>query len=100
VDAVPFAVAPLLVLKLREPTRGRGGVAGVADPPREKEAGFRLAASVWSEMMERHYPNTTRLCLRRDVFDRLYPYKTRRGLPTWEQALEAILPPAHEGGAS
>jgi hypothetical protein len=30
--------------------------------------------------------------VRRDVFDRLYRYKMRRGIPTWEQTLESILP--------
>ena len=35
-------------------------------------------------MMEHYYPNTAWLCLRKDVFDRLYRYKSRRGLPTWE----------------
>jgi hypothetical protein len=29
--------------------------------------------------------------LRRDVFDRLSGYKTRRGLPTFEQTLERLL---------
>jgi hypothetical protein len=77
------------------------GVGLQASPiPWEKEASFRLPASVWREMMDRHYPNAAWLCLRRDVFDRLYLYKSRRGLPTWEQALEAILPPADERGAS
>ena len=47
-------------------------------------------------MMERYYPNTAWLCLRQDVFDRLYRYKSRRGLPTWEQALEGLLPPAEK----
>ena len=27
----------------------------------------------------------------RDVFERLYHYKSRSGLPTWEQALEKLL---------
>jgi hypothetical protein len=34
--------------------------------------------------------------LRRDIFDRLYQYKRERGIPTWEQALESILPPETE----
>jgi hypothetical protein len=42
-------------------------------------------------MMEMHYPNTAWLCLQRDVFDRLYQYKMRHGLPTWEQAIERAL---------
>ena len=43
-------------------------------------------------MMDEHYPNTAWLCLRRDVFERLHQYKTDRGIPTWEQALESMLP--------
>ena len=46
--------------------------------------------------MELYYPNSAWLCLRKDVFDRLYRYKSRRGLPTWEQALECLLRGADE----
>jgi len=38
-----------------------------------------------------YYPNIAWLCLRRDVFDRLYQYKMRRGIPTWEQAVESLI---------
>ena len=58
----------------------------------EKEAKFKLPVRVWREMMNSYYPNTAWVCLRRDVFERLYQYKVRRGIPTWEQALEAALP--------
>lgn len=58
----------------------------------EKEANYRLPVSVWREMMELYYPNSAWLCLRRDVFERLYRYKVRHGLPTFEQALERIIP--------
>ncbi len=57
-----------------------------------KEASFRLPVSIWKEMMNSYYPNSAWLSLRRDVFERLYQYKMRRGLPTWEQTLESILP--------
>ncbi len=57
----------------------------------EKEASFRLSAATWRELMDRHYPNSAWLCLRQDVFNRLSRYKSRRGLPTWEQALEELL---------
>jgi len=30
--------------------------------------------------------------VRRDVFDRLHRYKMQRGIPTWEQTLESVLP--------
>lgn len=57
----------------------------------EKEAKYRLPVRVWQEMMDLYYPNSAWLCLRRDAFDRLYQYKMRRGIPTWEQALESLL---------
>jgi|SRR5579862_3393397 len=56
------------------------------------EARFNLPVKVWREMMDSYYPNTAWLNLRRDVFDRLYQYKTQRGIPTWEQVLESVLP--------
>jgi len=58
----------------------------------EQEARFRLPVKVWREMMDAYYPNSVWLNLRRDVFDRLYQYKTEHGIPTWEQALESVLP--------
>lgn len=58
----------------------------------DKEARFRLPAGVWHEMMDHYYPNSAWLRLSRDIFDRLYEYKRRRGFATWEQALEDLLP--------
>ena len=58
----------------------------------EQEAKFKLPVRVWREMMDSYYPNSVWLNLRRDVFERLYQYKTQRGIPTWEQALESVLP--------
>jgi hypothetical protein len=62
----------------------------------EKEAVFRLPVPVWKAMMNHYYPNSAWLCLRQDVFDQLYLYKSRLGLPTWEQALERLLEAARE----
>lgn len=56
-----------------------------------KEADFKLAVKTWREMMDHYYPNSAWLCLNRDVFNRLYQYKLRNGLPTWEEALESLL---------
>lgn len=63
----------------------------VAQIPWEKEATFRLPAATWQELMDLYYPNSAWLCLRRDVFEQLSRYKSRQGLPTWEQALERLL---------
>ena len=63
----------------------------VAPIPWDKEARFNLPVKVWREMMDIYYPNSAWLCLRRDVFERLYEYKVKHGIPTWEQALENML---------
>jgi hypothetical protein len=57
----------------------------------DKEARFSLPVKVWREMMDSFYPNTAWVHLRRDVFEKLYEYKVRNGIPTWEQALEKML---------
>ncbi len=62
----------------------------------EKEATYRLPAATWRELMEMYYPSSAWLCLHRDVFDRLRHYKSRQGLPTWEQALERLLAAAED----
>ncbi|GAC1428215.1 MAG: DUF6084 family protein [Terriglobales bacterium] len=67
------------------------GALQVAPIPWDKEAHFRFPVKSWHEMMDIYYPNSAWLCLRRDVFERLYQYKVARGIPTWEQALERIL---------
>ena len=59
--------------------------------PWDREAHYRLPVGVWHQMMDMYYPNSAWLRLRRDVFDRLYRYKTGRGIPTWEQALESLM---------
>jgi hypothetical protein len=57
----------------------------------DKEARFSLPVKVWRDMMDTYYPGSAWICLRRDVFERLYQYKVRHGIPTWEQALESML---------
>ncbi len=74
------------------------GALQVAPIPWEKESKFRLPVRKWHSLMETYYPNTAWLHLRKDVFERLYRYKTEHGIPTWEQALESMLPPPGKGG--
>ncbi len=57
----------------------------------EKEAYYRLSAETWRALMDLYYPNLAYLSLRKDVFDRLDRYRSSRGLPTWEQAMERLL---------
>lgn len=72
------------------------GALQVAPIPWDKEARFRLPVKSWHDMMDIYYPNSAWLCLRRDVFERLYEYKVAHGIPTWEQALERVLPALEE----
>jgi hypothetical protein len=57
----------------------------------EKEAKFKLPLKTWKDLIDHYYPNTAWLNLRRDVFDRLYQYKVRNGITSWEQVIERIL---------
>lgn len=57
-----------------------------------KECSYRMPVALWQDMMEHHYPNSAWLTLPRDVFERLYAYRRRHGLPTWEQTIESLLP--------
>jgi hypothetical protein len=71
---------------------GENRALQVTQIPWEKETGYRLPVRVWREMMDIYYPNSVWLNLRRDAFERLNRYKVRRGIPTFEQALEGIIP--------
>jgi len=57
----------------------------------EKEAPFRLPVRVWKDMMEQYFPNSAWLRVRKDVFDRLYAYKARQAVPSWDDALDRLL---------
>ncbi len=64
----------------------------VAPVPWDKEAAFRLPARTWHELMDHYYPNGAWLRLRLDTFERLSEFKRRNGIPTWEEALERLMP--------
>jgi len=69
----------------------QAGALQVAPISWEKETKFRMPLAVWKEMMERYYPNSAWLCLRKDVFEDLQRFKIDRGIPTWEEAFEVML---------
>lgn len=76
--------------------RGEQDELQVAPISWEKESRFRLPLNMWKKMIDEYYPNTAWLCLRRDAFERLYDYKVRNGIPTWEEAIERIFANADE----
>jgi hypothetical protein len=63
----------------------------IAQIPWDKDVRFKLPVSVWKEMMDHYYPNSAWLCLHKDAFDRLYQFKSRNGLTSWEAAIEKLL---------
>jgi hypothetical protein len=76
--------------------RGEQEELQVAPISWQKEAKFRLPLKIWKQMIDEYYPNTAWLCLRRDAFERLYEYKVRNGIPTWEEVIERIFQNADE----
>ena len=57
----------------------------------EADAEYRFPVALWQETMERYFRGTAWLRLRKDAFDRLAAYKSRRALATWEDAIESLL---------
>lgn len=99
-DALPDGAAPLCFLFsgtcFYESERG----LQAAPISWEREAAFALPVSAWREMMDRYYPEGAWLRLKKETFDRLYKFRTSRGLPSWERALEALLPAKSEDAAT
>ena len=75
---------------------GDEGALQVTQIPWDREANYRFPAAVWQQMMDMHYPNSAWLRLERDTFERLYRYKVRHGIPTWEQMLDKLVPSKEE----
>jgi hypothetical protein len=70
---------------------GPGGMLQATRISWEADAEYRFPVALWRETMERYFRGTAWLRLRKDAFDRLAAYKSRRTLATWEDAIEALL---------
>jgi hypothetical protein len=57
----------------------------------DKQARFSLPVQVWQDVIRLYFPNSAWLRVHKDTFDRLYLYRMRNALPTWEAALERLL---------
>jgi len=56
-----------------------------------KECVYRMPVRNWKALLDGHYAGTGWLTLQKDVFERLYAYKRRNGIATWEQTIEQLL---------
>jgi hypothetical protein len=59
--------------------------------PWDREAAFELPVRVWKDLMAGYFPDTVWVRLDRESFDRLWAFKARHALPTWDDALDALL---------
>ena len=71
--------------------QGEEGMLQVAPIPWDKDAKYRLPVKAWKNLMDTYYPNSVWLALHRDTFEKLLQFKTREGIPTWEEAIERAL---------
>ena len=68
----------------------------VEQVPGDREANYRLPVSVWRALMDLHFPGSGWLSMRIETLDHLLRFKSRRGLPTWDEALTMLLKEAGE----
>jgi hypothetical protein len=71
--------------------QGEDGLLQVSPISWDKEAKYRLPVRVWKDLIDLYFPNSAWLALRKDAFEKLYQYKVREGIPTWEEAIERAL---------
>jgi hypothetical protein len=57
----------------------------------DQDADFALPVRVWREAIDRHFPDSGWLRLRKETLDRLSAYKGRHALATWDDAVDALL---------
>ncbi len=63
----------------------------VAQLPWDQEIDYPLPVATWRAMIDHYYPRSVPLWLHRDAFEKLYAYRLRHGLTTWEQTLARLL---------
>lgn len=63
-----------------------------AQIPWEAEADFTLPAGTWHRTRERYFGDDGWLRLPRETYDRLAAYRARRAFPSWQTAIDSLLP--------
>lgn len=74
---------------------GKNGM-WIEQVPWHAEARYRMPVAVWRDMMDSHFPGSGWLRLRRDTIDALAGFRAARALPTWDDAVIAVLDAARE----
>jgi hypothetical protein len=69
----------------------RGHQVAAEPIPWHAEAAYRLPIAVYRETIDRHFPGSAWLRIDRQTFDALHRFRSRLALPSWEQAIRALL---------
>jgi hypothetical protein len=67
--------------------------------PWHAECRYRMPVTLWRDMMDMHFPGSGWLRLRRDTIDALADFRAARALPTWDDAVIAVLDAARDRAA-
>jgi hypothetical protein len=59
--------------------------------PWSSDVDYRMPVSAWRAAIDRHFPGSAWIRLRRESFDRLSAYKARHAFASWEDAVDALL---------
>ena len=73
-----------------------GGRMQVVPLPWDRSTRFALPIATWRRMIVEHYPHRSWVPLDRRTVDRLVELKARRGLPTFDAAVEELLATADD----
>jgi Family of unknown function (DUF6084) len=94
-QALDDGTIPLLLLFSGTVFLAQGDGFSVELIPWSSEATYRMPVSVWSDVVDEHFPGSAWLRCSRDTLDALSAFKATRALPTWDATLRALL--AHGG---
>jgi hypothetical protein len=90
-DGVRSQALPLRLLFSGTIFSAQGASLEAAPIPWQSEAAFALPVEVCQAVRDGAFGGSVPLALRREIFDRLYEYRRRNGLPTWDLALDRLL---------
>jgi Family of unknown function (DUF6084) len=57
----------------------------------DHELEYRMPVAVWRQAMDRHFPNSAWLRCSREQFERLWEYRSRHALTSWDATVAALL---------
>ena len=88
--AVEGGEVPLRMLFSGTAFTGAGGFR-IEPVPWDRETAFRMPVAIWREAIEQHFPGCGWIRLPRATMDALLAFRSRRALPSWEAAVQALL---------